>query len=259
MYTEQSAPNDGATSTQLKLGGATEYRGKTKGLLIVNSRPLERECLAQALMSHQLKLEIIDLPSIEAWRAIKDQYPPLGAVLYNVGSVKITEPEHANRIHQLTAELGNIPVVILADTDGFAQVLKALELGAKGYIPASVPIGVCAEAIELAVAGGIFVPATCVLAIKHLIESGTCETRELTDMFTPRQADVVNELRKGKANKIIAYDLKLRESTVKVHIRNIMKKIKATNRTEVVYKINAMYPSETLNGNAAQAGLELRR
>jgi len=259
MYTEQSVPHSGATSTQLGLAGATDYRGKTKGLLIVNSRPLERECLAQALMSHQLKLEIIDLPSVEAWRAIKDQYPPLGAVLYNVGSVKMTEPEHSNRIHQLTAELGNIPVVILADTDGFAQVLKALELGAKGYIPASVPIGVCTEAIELAVAGGIFVPATCVLAIKHLIETGTCEARELTDMFTPRQADVVNELRKGKANKIIAYDLKLRESTVKVHIRNIMKKIKATNRTEVVYKINAMYPAETLHGNAGQAGLETNR
>ncbi len=38
-------------------------------------------------------------------------------------------------------------------------------------------------------------------------------------MFTVRQAEVVEALRKGKANKIIAYELKLRESTVKVHVR----------------------------------------
>jgi len=61
---------------------------------------------------------------------------------------------------------------------------------------------------------------------------------ELTRIFTLRQAEVVQALRKGKANKIIAYELNLRESTVKVHIRNIMKKLKATNRTEVAYKLS---------------------
>ncbi|RFC68296.1 LuxR C-terminal-related transcriptional regulator, partial [Mesorhizobium denitrificans] len=40
------------------------------------------------------------------------------------------------------------------------------------------------------------------------------------------------------------YELNLRESTVKVHIRNIMRKLKATNRTEVACKINEMFPAE---------------
>ena len=52
-------------------------------------------------------------------------------------------------------------------------------------------------------------------------------------------------LRRGKANKIIAYELNLCESTVKVHIRNIMKKLGATNRTEVAYKISDMIPHES--------------
>lgn len=245
MHTPESFSNASAIHSHFDPQTPPSLQERSvNGLLIVNSRPLERECLAQALMRQQLKLEMIDAPSVEAWRAIKDQYPPLGAVLYNLGTGKLTEPENINSIHKLTAELGSIPVVVLADTDEFSQVLKALELGAKGFIPSSVHIGVCAEAIELAVAGGIFVPATCVLAIKHLIEAGASEGRELSEMFTPRQAEVVNALRKGKANKIIAYDLQLRESTVKVHIRNIMKKLNATNRTEVVYKINSLYPSE---------------
>ena len=57
-----------------------------------------------------------------------------------------------------------------------------------------------------------------------------------------RQEEVVKALRRGKANKIIAHELNLRESTVKVHIRNIMKKLRATNRTEVAYKLNEMFP-----------------
>ncbi len=67
-----------------------------------------------------------------------------------------------------------------------------------------------------------------------------------TALFTTRQAAVVEALKRGKANKIIAYELEMRESTVKVHVRNIMKKLKATNRTEVAYKANLL-----LNGNVA--------
>jgi DNA-binding NarL/FixJ family response regulator len=63
-------------------------------------------------------------------------------------------------------------------------------------------------------------------------------------LFTQRQAEVAQALRRGKANKIIAYELNLRESTVKVHIRNIMKKLKATNRTEVAFKINKLMTEE---------------
>ena len=48
--------------------------------------------------------------------------------------------------------------------------------------------------------------------------------------------DVLSQLQRGKANKIIAFDLGMSESTVKVHIRNIMRKMGATNRTQVVYK-----------------------
>jgi DNA-binding NarL/FixJ family response regulator len=46
---------------------------------------------------------------------------------------------------------------------------------------------------------------------------------------------VIDALRRGKPNKIIANELNMRESTVKVHVRNIMKKLNATNRTQVAY------------------------
>ena len=70
--------------------------------------------------------------------------------------------------------------------------------------------------------------------------------RKSNGLFTARQAAVVEALRRGKANKIIAYELKMRESTVKVHVRNIMKKLHATNRTEVAYLANRLLNGEEL-------------
>ena len=71
------------------------------------------------------------------------------------------------------------------------------------------------------------------------------ETQKATSLFTSRQLAVIEALRKGKANKIIAYELNMRESTVKVHVRNIMKKLKARNRTEVAYLANSMLSGDS--------------
>jgi hypothetical protein len=54
---------------------------------------------------------------------------------------------------------------------------------------------------------------------------------------------VAEAILRGKANKIIAYELGLRESTIKVHIRCIMQKLGAHNRTEVAYKLNQIIQS----------------
>ncbi len=62
----------------------------------------------------------------------------------------------------------------------------------------------------------------------------------LERFFTERQLAVARALQRGDANKIIAYDLGLCESTVKVHIRNIMRKLKATNRTQAAFRLNEL-------------------
>jgi DNA-binding NarL/FixJ family response regulator len=51
---------------------------------------------------------------------------------------------------------------------------------------------------------------------------------------------VIEMIRQGKANKTIAYELNMCESTVKVHVRNIMKKLRARNRTQVAFIANQM-------------------
>ncbi|WP_315925097.1 response regulator transcription factor [Mesorhizobium sp. SP-1A] len=215
-----------------------------RSLAIIDSRALDRECFARGIAAHTRGLKVLAVGTIEEWRRVKDQYPPLSAILLHVGGRNIGDETVEDEIRKLVAAFKSVPIIVLADTDDLSQILKALECGARGYIPSTVGIRVCVELIELALAGGTFVPASSVMAVRQVLESSRETARPLAGLFTMRQAEVVEALRRGKANKIIAYELNLRESTVKVHIRNIMKKLKATNRTEVAYKIKDLLPAE---------------
>src|SRR5208337_5124957 len=59
-------------------------------------------------------------------------------------------------------------------------------------------------------------------------------------VLTVREQSVVRGIKEGKSNKVIAYELNMCESTVKVHVRNVMKKLKAKNRTEVAMKAQSV-------------------
>ncbi|WP_445082871.1 response regulator transcription factor [Chelativorans sp. YIM 93263] len=240
---QPNALTTGSRTSGVRVG--YEHAAAEKTLLLLDARALDRECFAHSLRAHGMDMEVLPCQSIEDWRSQQDLYPPLGAVVLNIGGRKISDAGLTSELTDLTSEFTQIPVVVLAENDELNQILIALEYGIRGYIPTSVGIDVCVEAINLAMAGGTFVPASSVMAMRRYIGSASEATRPMAGMFTQRQEEVVRALRRGKANKIIAYELNLRESTVKVHIRNIMKKLKATNRTEVAYKINQMFPSDT--------------
>lgn len=208
-------------------------------VVIIDKRALERECLARGLVEHNPSLRVSAVGSLDEFHNIADAAEP-SAFLVLLGAKRVTDQSVRAELLHFVSEVGAVPVIVVADSDEPGEILAALESGARGYIPTSVTVKVAAEATGLARAGGIFVPASCVLALREIIHATASSARPLTGMFTTREAAVVEALRKGKANKIIAYELNLCESTVKVHIRNIMKKLKATNRTEVAYKLREM-------------------
>jgi DNA-binding NarL/FixJ family response regulator len=132
------------------------------------------------------------------------------------------------------------PVVLLSDSEDPDQVLDALNKGLRGCIPATVSADVAIEAISLVAAGGLYIPASAILTRNANERPAHSVDAHAETLFTERQAEVVEAVRMGKANKIIAYELNMRESTVKVHIRNIMRKLRARNRTEVAYLVNSV-------------------
>jgi DNA-binding NarL/FixJ family response regulator len=211
----------------------------TGPVVIVHRRALGRECLARSLQEYNPALAILAVGSVEQVTTVSGQTRP-SAILLILGDRKATDPTTRAELKDFVSQFGDVPVVVVADADGPAEMLAALDGGAKGYITTGASVKVLAEAIALARAGGVFVPASCIIALKEAKYANQANARRLADIFTPRQTSVANALRQGKANKIIAYELNMCESTVKVHVRNLMKKLKATNRTEIAYKLSEM-------------------
>ncbi len=132
----------------------------------------------------------------------------------------------------------DIPVVMMGESEDSHYVAGILAQGARGYIPTSVSLSVAIGALCLAMAGGVFVPASALRNSGHERPEREQTVHSLLGL-SERQGAVADAVALGKPNKIIAYELGLCESTVKVHIRTIMKKLHARNRTEVAFKLHA--------------------
>lgn len=206
---------------------------------LIDDRALDRECLAQSLISHGLDMDIVMHSTIESWKTQHSRNT--SGVLLNIGGRSLTDENLVKSVRDLVGEFSDKPVIILAENYELRQILLALDLGVRGFIPSDVGLTVCVGAISLALSGGVFISTESLPELRRLLSLADQRERKRAEMFTPREEDVIKILRRGKPNKIIAYELALRESTVKVHVRNIMKKLNARNRTEVIFKINSLF------------------
>ena len=211
-------------------------------IVIVDSQTLTRDCLARCLKALEPNLIVSAFASLPEWqKAEADHQPPSIIVLFNQGNDE-TYPE-------LEILSRDIPVIVVSHDEDFDQVLLALQSGVRGYIPTSMTFDVAVEAMRLVRAGGTFVPASSLNSARQKAEFATAR-RNGSGPFSPRQTEVIEAVRQGKANKVIAYELNMRESTVKVHIRHIMRKLKATNRTQVAYMTNHLFDQKQLRSFA---------
>jgi DNA-binding NarL/FixJ family response regulator len=124
--------------------------------------------------------------------------------------------------------------MVLARADDLNEALAALGQGANGYISMSAGFDIFIQAVRFVGAGGTYVPAQCLLAARQAPQS--LPEQASASGITNRELAVIQAIRQGKPNKVIAYELNMCESTVKVHVRHIMKKLRAKNRTDVAIK-----------------------
>jgi DNA-binding NarL/FixJ family response regulator len=214
---------------------------------VIDSRNLERECFLRVIKSTHDSIEISAYSSIKEWRE-NLRVPEPVAILLNIGGRRVSDPAVGAEVAGLVAEAAPTAVIVMAECEELLEMITAVDCGARGYIPASVGVDVIIEAARLTSSGGVFLPSSSVVALREILKRDG-ETSAIDEHFTSRQAAVAEALRRGKANKTIAYELNMCESTVKVHIRTIMKKLKATNRTQAAYKLNGLCRGQMSTSN----------
>jgi DNA-binding NarL/FixJ family response regulator len=233
-----SASGADIAEPEAKLSQSVRFAQTHEVLVLIDARPLERECFVRSLLLARPRLAVDAYRSLADWQAAQEPSETPLAILFNAGARNPSDADVRAEVELLAASAAPKPVIVLAQSEDVGAMIAAIESGARGYIPASVGIDVIYEAARVAAVGGIFVPTASALSLRGSIAATTGEAASPPGRFTPRQAAVADALRCGKANKIIAYELNMRESTVKIHVRTILKKLAATNRTEAAFKLN---------------------
>jgi DNA-binding NarL/FixJ family response regulator len=217
-------------------------------IAIIDTHRFSRECLLRVL-SDDSNAAVSAFSSIDQWFNDPQRASTVLIILCQYGRSHEEALAEVHRLTELSSQVGTCAIVVLSNNEDPDLIVKMLGKSVRGYVPTSLSIPIVVQAIELARAGGVYVPASSLFAAhQRAPEEPTAQAKPTNSIFTARQAAVVDALRRGKANKIIAYELKMRESTVKVHVRNIMKKLHATNRTEVAYMANRLLNGEELAG-----------
>jgi DNA-binding NarL/FixJ family response regulator len=214
----------------------TSPRNAIISIAVIDQYSFTRECITRSLKDLANNLDISSFEGYEdCLRSTRDHE----LILYHAHDV-LGNGNGEQQLAALKHLLEIAPVIILSAVDCPASIFEALEIGARGYIPiASTTPELAIEIIRLVRAGGTFVPVSS-LSARKIDPQGAPSRLMTTDQLTSRQSAVLHHLKLGQSNKIIAHELEMSESTVKVHIRNIMKKMKATNRTEVACRAHVM-------------------
>ena len=152
-----------------------------------------------------------------------------------------------------------VPVIVLSLSESAGAVRKAINAGASGYFVESAPLDFLKHAIGVAATGKrlALLPLDSIAAYSADEEATTTPSdvaeglRDRYGKLSAQEAQVLAYLREGKANKEIALTLGIVESTVKVHVKAILRKLNAKNRT--VAALMAAAAAETRSDGAAGA------
>jgi DNA-binding NarL/FixJ family response regulator len=210
-------------------------------ILVVDDHVLIRDALRSLLKD--VKQDAIILEASDSRQAMElvNEHADLGLILLDLN---LPDRDGFSVLADLREAYPAISVVVLSGQQDRNSVVKALDLGALGYIPKSGQREVMLSALQLVFAGGIYIPpeilmhgeSTLPTAVQP-VAGGRPLTRPSDLGLTERQLDVLALMMQGKSNKAICRVLDLAEPTVKNHVTAILKALKVTNRTEAVIAV----------------------
>ena len=190
-------------------------------ILSVDDHPLLREGIATIIkMQPDMVLVAQSCNGTEAIQHYRTHRPDVTLM-----DLRLPDLSGIDAMIAIRAEFPDARVIILTTFEGDVEIQRALEAGARGYLLKNMPPSELAEVIRQVHAGKKRVPPE---VASHLAEHMSDEA------LTPREIDVLQQIAGGNRNRDIGDRLFISEETVKVHVKHIMDKLGATDRTQAV-------------------------
>jgi len=204
--------------------------------LIVEDHPLFREALEGALRMVAPAADIVQATSIDGALEQVATAAEFDLILLDLSMPGTTGLSGIIRIRKAFPK---IPVVIVSGHQDRQIISGAMSLGVSGYILKSSSKQDLAQSIGEVLRGSVCVPAVYRGLVRPLRAS--CPAQDLLKRLyelTPQQLRVLEMLKRGLQNKQIAYELKISETTVKVHVSDILRKLNVLSRTKAIVEMS---------------------
>jgi two-component system, NarL family, nitrate/nitrite response regulator NarL len=218
--------------------------------LLVDSNNLFREGLRRILSRAPFRIIAAAATYDEVIQDCSDKSYPNLLLLSTSSNAQAT----VSQIGRFKESYPEARVVVLSDTCDLNSVLSALEAGASGFLLKNVEHGILTKSLGLVMLGETVLSSSVVELFTRQSKnqnripsaaslgpadagdsfegSATAELGSARRRFSHREAEILECLTRGEANKLIARKFDIAEATVKVHIKAILRKIRVKNRTQ---------------------------
>jgi DNA-binding NarL/FixJ family response regulator len=238
-------------------------------ILLVDDHVLLREALRGALKELESEAAIFEASDGRETMQFVERHPDVDLVLLDLN---LPDRDGFSVLADLRKCYPSISVVVISGHQHRDNVVRALDLGALGFIPKSASRKVILSALQLVFSGGIYIPPQALSRLEpppatpqpsapggaRISRPGQPAVSPADLGLTERQVDVLALMMHGKSNKAICRVLNLAEPTVKNHVRAILKALKVTNRTEAVIAVGALQWELPLKTGISSISLSVR-
>jgi len=213
-------------------------------ILVVDDHPLILEALHHVLRQLDGGVEVHDARTAEDGKHLVAEHPDAGLLLLDL---TLPGADGLSLLAELRAEHPAMPVVVISASDRREDILRAIDLGAMGYIPKSSSNQVMLQALRLVLSGGVYLPPVALTAHDSPVaappaaeDAAVAHTSAREIGLTARQAQVLALILQGKPNKVICRELGLAEGTVKIHVAAILRALNVSTRTQAVIEASRL-------------------
>ena len=196
---------------------------------------------------------------IKALLARQDDYEVVGEAADGLSGVKLVEQTAPDVVlldldmpvmngrEALAQILSSRPeqvVVMLTVSEDSEDLTECMRLGVRGFLLKNIHADFLVDAIRKAAEGdNVFSPEMTARLVQSLIQPNTPPAASALDALTPRELEILGYLAAGHSNIIIARKLNLAESTIKVHVQSILRKLELSSRVQAaVYAVQHNVP-----------------
>jgi DNA-binding NarL/FixJ family response regulator len=186
---------------------------------LLAGRTLRGQCLARFLELSGLGIRIVAPDRVRD--NLLGQNGAVDLAIIDTGEHSCRDPDVRTSFACLQDALPGVPVVVVSDREDRSAVIDALDLGARAYFPSSLDPDNLIETLRFVQKGGTFIPLSALVSatVRRKRQQGAKGRRTEMCGLTPSEQRVLELLKKGQPNKVIARELDIEETTVKVHVR----------------------------------------